>query len=307
MHDLAVIGGGPAGLAATVYALRKGLDVVLVGGELGGKTALTFSLPEAQPAPAIRAHEQVAEFRRQVGYLGHAVRSARAVALEEDAAGFSVALSDGTSLSAGRLVVATGVRPRPLGVRGEGQFFGKALGSNSLSYSQLLRDRRVVIVGDSDRALESALECARQAEIVYLILEPHAEYARGHLQRAEQRANLEIYNGYHVVSFQGDEFARSVELCRGDRGCTDHPHTRIEADAFFVEREPEPNSSLVAALVHRTPRGAIRIDAANATSNPRIFAAGDVTDVGVEQVLVALGEGARAGLAAYRSLVLREV
>lgn len=305
MYDLSVIGGGPAGLAATIYAVRKGLEVVLVGGELGGKTALSFSLPGTDPAPVIHAHEQVADFRRQVGYLDHVVAGARATAVEEDASGFAVALSDGTSLSAGRLVVATGVRPNALGVPGEGRFFGRALGSSSLSYSHLLRERRVVIIGDSDRAIESALECAVQSAQVDLVLEPHAEYARGHLQLAEASERIAIYNSYHVVAFHGDDWARSVEICRGSQGCEDHPHKTIEADAFFVEREPHPNSDLVAQLVHRTPRGAIRIDATNATSNPRIFAAGDVTDVGVEQVLVALGEGARAALSAYRSITVQ--
>ena len=208
-------------------------------------------------------------------------------------------------LSAERLIVATGTKPRPLNVPGEREFFGRGLGSSALSYSHLLRDRRTVIIGDGDRAIEAALECALQAAHVTLVLEPHARYSHSHLDLVEARDGIEILNGYRVLQFQGDDYARTVELCRGEADCVaGRPHKTIDADAFFVEREPVPNSAAFSHLVACTETGAIKIDATNTTSNKRIFAAGDVTTVGVEQILVALGEGARAGLSAYRRLTL---
>jgi alkyl hydroperoxide reductase subunit F len=207
-------------------------------------------------------------------------------------------------IRAERLIIATGTTPRPLAVPGEREFFGRALGTSSISYSHLLRDRSVVVIGDSDRAIESAVECALQAERVTLVLEPHAEYSHSHLQLVQRQDAIQVLNGYRVLRFDGDTWARRVIVCRGTDGCATE-HT-IDADAFFVEREAIRNSDLVAPLLARGNRGEIRIDAENCTSNKRIFAAGDVTTVGIEQILVALGEGARAALSAYRQFTLQE-
>ena len=86
------------------------------------------------------------------------------------------------ALEAERIVIATGTTPSPLGVPGEAEFFGQGLGSSAISYSHLLRDRTAVVIGDSDRAIEAAIECAEQCEEVSLILEPHATYSHRHLE-----------------------------------------------------------------------------------------------------------------------------
>jgi alkyl hydroperoxide reductase subunit F len=280
-----------------------------VTANLGGKSELTVELPDAGPHHVLRAREQVAVFRGQIEYLSHVLRRARVVSVEERRAGFTLEVrmhgsSDSEELAAEQLIVATGTTPRPLNAPGESEFFGKALGSSAISYSHLVRDRHAVVIGDSDRAIESAVECSMQADRVSLVMEPGAEYAPAHLEAAGRNHAVEIYRGYRVIRFLGDEFARRVELA-GESDDAESPRTVVEADVFFEEREPIPNSSLVQHLVRRTPRGAINIDETNATSNPRIFAAGDVTTVGVEQIVVALGEGARAALGAYRRLYLR--
>ncbi len=331
MYEALVIGGGPAGLAATMYCIRKGMDVLMVTAHMGGKSTLGLNLPDVSEYHVLKAREQVQVYRARIEYLSHVWRRGHVNVITEDPEGFRVTLSElqtepratgsapadtagadavvgaaeRVTLEAEQLIIATGTIPRPLGVPGEREFFGKGLGSSAISYSHLLRERHAVIIGDSDRAVEAALECSLQAETVTLVLEPHAEYSHTHLHLVEHRDNIEIYNGYRVVRFEGDSYARTIDICRGDADCPEgRPHKRITADAFFVEREPRPNSALVQDLVERTPKGAISIDATNATSNPRIFAAGDVTTVGVEQILVALGEGARAGLSAYRRMTL---
>jgi alkyl hydroperoxide reductase subunit F len=321
MYETIVIGGGPAGLAATMYCVRKGMDVLLVTAALGGKTTLGLNLPDMTEYHVLKAREQVQVYRARIEYLSHVWREGRVSEVTEDEAGFHLTVSqrgaaesDGAdarggsteTLAAERIIVATGTLPRPLGVPGEGEFFGKGLGSSAISYSHLLRERRVVVIGDSDRAIEAAVECALQADSVVLVLEPRAEYSHGHLELVERQDNIEVYNGYRVVRFDGDQSARTADICRGEGTCDPaRPHKQIEADAFFVEREPHPNSAMVGKLLRRTNSGAIEIDATNGTSNPRIFAAGDVTTVGVEQIIVALGEGARAGLSAYRQLTLQ--
>ncbi len=304
MYEVVVIGGGPAGLAATMYCIRKGMDIQLITTTLGGKSTLSFNLPDMSEYHIVKAREQVQTFQGRIEYLDHTWRKAKVTAVKEIEGGFAVTVSEPgappTRLDTEYLVVATGTTPTPMGIPGEREFFGKGLGSSAISYSHLLRDRHAVVIGDSDRAIEAAMECAEQCSAVSLVLEPHAEYSHHHLEMVARREVVAVYNGYRPVRVEGDTFARSITICRGDahkEECA--PQKTIGADAFFVERDPRPNSVLVADVVDCTPRGAIRINERNETSHPRIFAAGDVTTVGIEQILVALGEGARAGLSAY--------
>ncbi len=305
MYEVAVIGGGPAGLAATMYCVRKGLDVQMITITMGGKSSLGLTLPDMSEYHIIKAREQVQTFKGRIEYLNHTWRKGKVTGITETEAGFNISVigRDGETktLEAERIIVATGSRPTPLSIPGEREFFGRSLGTSAISYSHLLRDRHVIVIGNSDRCIESAMECAEQCARVSMVMEPHSAYSHRHLELAARRENVTIYNGYRPIRFEGDTFARSMTMCRGDIGRDDcSTEKQLTADAFFVEREPRPNSALLKDLVERTPNGAIRINERNETSHKRIFAAGDVTTVGIEQILIALGEGARAGLSAYR-------
>lgn len=311
MYEVAIIGSGPAGLAATMYCIRKGMDAQLIAGHLGGKSSLTVTFPESKQHHVFKAREQVDVFRSRIEYLTHTWRDDRVSEIVEHEAGFEVRLTKGGAIAAERLIVATGVHATPLGVPGEKDFLGRALGSSAISYTHAIRDRTAAIIGNSDRAIEAALEASLQAGHVHLILETRSEYSHQHLERARGNEDITIHYRSEVVRFEGDKYARSVTI-RTDGGDQDagdaeeasKEHT-IEADGFFVERDPRPRSEIVEHLLERTPGGAIRINQRNETSNARIFAAGDVTNVGVEQILVALGEGARAALSAYRHMTLQ--
>lgn len=302
MYEVAVIGSGPAGLAATMYSIRKGMDVQLVAGHLGGKSSLTVTFPDADHHRVLKAREQVQIFRKHIEYLTHTWRATRVSRIVEHEEGFEIHLVKGGAIAAERLIVATGVQATPLGVPGEREFLGKALGSSAISYTHAVRDRGAVIIGNSDRAIEAALEASLQAQQVHLVLEVKSRFSHRHLEMAEKTSGIAVHTGCEIVRFEGDEFARSVTI----RHTADkNREERIEADAFFIERDPRPRSEIVAHLVECTPEGSIRINQRNETSNARIFAAGDVTTVGVEQIIVALGEGARAALSAYRHLTMQ--
>ncbi|TVR67543.1 MAG: NAD(P)/FAD-dependent oxidoreductase [Spirochaetaceae bacterium] len=307
MYEVAIIGSGPAGLAATMYCIRKGMDTQLIRGHLGGKSSLTVTFPGGTEHRVFKAREQVQVFRSRIDYLTHTWRDDRASEIQEHRDGFEIHLTKGGAIAAERVIVATGVHSTPLGVPGESEFMGRALGSSAISYTHALRDRTAVIIGDSDRAIEAALESSLQTSRVYLLLEEKSKYSHRHLEMARANEGITVYGGCRILRFEGDEFARSVTFqgSANDAKSGEPGEHTLEAEAFFVERDPRPRSEIVANLVELTPAGAIRINQCNETSNKRIFAAGDVTDVGVEQILVALGEGARAGLSAYRHLTMQ--
>lgn len=302
MYELAIIGGGPAGLAAAVYGIRKGMDLLLVSPALGGKAAYTINFPDMSDFHILKAKELVQVYRGRVEYLDHTYRLAGVNKIRSGEDHFILDLECENCermVEAERIIVATGVNGGMLGVPGEREYLGNALGTSSISYSHVLRERRVVLIGNSNRVIEAAVEASVQADQVRLVLEPQADYRHALLKHLIDMRHVEVYNGYNAVRFDGDgTWARSVTIQRPTAA-----EKTIEADAFFVEREPVPNSGLVANLVTLTSNGYIQVDAKGRTNHPRIYAAGDVTEIGIEQVLVALGSGARAALSAYRDSI----
>ncbi|MFW6214527.1 MAG: NAD(P)/FAD-dependent oxidoreductase [Alkalispirochaetaceae bacterium] len=304
MFDLAIVGAGPAGLAAANYAMRKGLDTVVITEQIGGKSNYEVTFPDVDEYQIIRAKEQVASFRGALEYLEHLYRIARVVRVRPLEEGVVLHLSERASdeeaqVRAKKVLIATGTRVSRYDVAGERQFLGHGLGYSSISYSHALQDRTVFLAGNSDRVIRSALEMSLQAEQVTLLLEPKSEYSKKHLQAVENQENVTILNGYHIDGFEGEQFCTLVRVQHMDK-----PSKIIEADAFFLEREVQPNSEIVRDLVTTDALGRISVDAHCRTSHPSIFAAGDVTTVGIEQILVALGEGVKAALTAYRELMV---
>jgi alkyl hydroperoxide reductase subunit F len=195
------------------------------------------------------------------------------------------------------VIVATGTTLRKLDVPGELKFLSRALGYSAISYSHLFAGKRVFVAGNTDRVVNSALELSIHADHVSAALLDGGSIDEGLAKRVEAIDRVTLLRGVSIKEFRGDEYAREVVLATGDGEQT------IEADGFFVEPEPVPNTDFVKDLVDRTDEGYIRVDGKNMTSVPGVFAAGDVTGNGYEQILVSLGEGAKAVLSAYRYLL----
>jgi len=301
MHDLVILGAGPAGLSAASYALRKQLDVMVVSRDIGGKTNLTVDIPDTQAHRVLRAHELVNSFKHTVEYLRHAhsLATTTAVRAFDD---YVEVQTDGPDhvLSARALIVATGARPHPLGVPGESRLFGRGLGYSSISYSHLLAEKRVFLVGDSQRTVDDARELAFQAREVVLLLQEAGRYEELYREQLAELANVTLIEGKRVTEFRGGDYCEAAVLEDRD-GTTE----TVGADAFFVQLQPRAHSDLVSHIVETDPEGRIIVDTRNRTTRPGVFAAGDVTDVGFEQILIALGEGAKAALSAYQYLVHR--
>ena len=297
MYDLIVIGGGPAGLTATVYALRKRLNVLLLTRDLGGKTNYRLQLPFVEHHLVITGEETVSRFANEVQYLEFARAFTRVERVEQIPGGYRVQTQAGASHDARALVIATGALGRLLNVPGEREFMMRGLCYSAVSYAPLFIERDTAVIGDTALALRSAAELARTARHVTLIAPTRGELDSALGARVLAAANVEVLEGFRVEQIVGDQYARAVVVAR------DGERREVQADGFFVELELLPQSELVAHLVERDAAGRIRVDSRNRTSAPGIFAAGDVTDVFAEQVLIAIGEGAKAALAAYEYLL----
>lgn len=300
MYDLIVLGGGPAGLTATVYALRKRLNVLLITRDLGGKTNYRLQLPFVEKHLVISGEDVVGRFANEIEYLDFARSFDRVETIEKIRKGFRLKTREGKTHETRALLVATGAIGRLLNVPGEKEFMNRGLCYSAVSYAPLFIERTVGVIGDGALALRSTAELARIASKVTLIAPTHGELSSRMGKKILSARNVEVLEGFQVEAVLGDTYARKLVIAREDE------RREIEADAFFVEIDLVPQSKMVADLVELDPLGHIKVDARNRTSQEGIFAAGDVTDVISEQVLISIGEGAKAALAAYEYLLQLE-
>ena len=193
--------------------------------------------------------------------------------------------------------MATGALGQRLEVPGEKEYMMRGLCYSAVSYAPLFIERDTCVIGDTALALRATAELSRIARKVTLVAPTHGELDSPMGRRVLASPNVEVLEGFRVEAVKGDEYARRLVIHREDE------RRELVADSFFVELDLVPQSDLVANLVARDDKGRILVDARNRTSTQGIFAAGDVTDVISEQVLISVGEGAKAALAAYEYLL----
>jgi alkyl hydroperoxide reductase subunit F len=298
MYDLIIIGGGPAGLTAAVYAIRKRLNVLLLTKDLGGKTNFRLALPWIQDYQVIRGLELVNKFRNELEYLDFARHMEGVTRVSKKNGGFATITSSGAELEAKAVIIATGARQVRMDVPGEKEYTMKGLCYSALSYAPLFIDKISIVIGDEDLALRSAAELSTVAKQVYLVCNNDKMLETPMGKKLQTAGNVTLLKHFEVVDVKGDEYARTLRL-------KDKAGKIVEyaADGMFVEKALTPNSDMVKELVSLDPHGRVIVDGVNRTNVPGVFAAGDVTTDYAEQVLVAVGEGAKSALSAYEYLL----
>ena len=298
MYDLIIIGGGPAGLTAAVYAIRKRLNVLLVSNDLGGKTNYRLALPWVEDYQVIKGLEVVNKFRSELEYLDFARHIESVAKVEKKGENFVVTTKGGATLESKAVILATGVRQIRMEVPGEKEYTMKGLCYSALSYAPLFIDKSVMVIGDADLALRSAGELATVAKEVTMVCTDDKLLDSPLGNKLQHAQNVKILKGCEVVEVKGDDYARKLAV-RDKAGKINE----YSADGMFVEKGLTPNTNMVKGLAEFDAQGRIVIDNACRTSVPGLFAAGDVTNSYAEQVLVAVGEGAKAALSAYEYLL----
>ena len=298
MYDLIIVGGGPAGLTAAIYAIRKRLNVLLLSKDMGGKTNYRLALPWIEDYQVIRGLEIVNKFRNELEYLDFACNIEIVEKIEKKDNHLIIKTASGTNLESRAVIIATGARQVRMNVPGEKEYTMKGLCYSALSYAPLFIDKSVIVIGDGDLALRSTGELSTVAREVTMVCanDEILDSPLGH--KLQQAHNVKIMKDCEVVEVQGDEYARKLIL-KDKAGKLNEYH----ADGMFVEKALTPNTNMVKELVLLDKQGRIIVDNGCRTNIPGLFAAGDVTNSYAEQVLVAVGEGAKAALSAYEYLL----
>ena len=296
MHDVIVIGAGPAGLAAAAYTLHHHLRTVVIAPDLAGKAAYRLQLAWHTEREYIAGDDTVAELRRRLLESPEVVRYLGAVenVFVHDNT-YHAITAEGDQAHARAVIVATGVRPRELGVPGERRLLGYGVSYSATSHAPLFVGRPVIVVGDGRRALRAAVDLLPIATHVTLIVsDPDVLQAHPLGRRLAESEHVTALAGWRVAEIIGEQFAGGVIASAPD-GQTQ----TILADGVFIEHEPEVPTDFLGVLIKRDPDGRIIVDERGATSCAGLFAAGDITSTAhAEQILIALGEGAKAGLSA---------
>ncbi len=294
-YDLAVIGGGPAGLTAGIYAARKRLKALLVSADIGGQMLWTSRIENYPGFNIVQARELVDKFRAQIGLFPLDVDPARRIdKVAADGARFRLEAGGGVAYTARSVIVATGKRYRSLGVPGEKELVGRGVAYCATCDAPLFQGRPVAVVGGGNSALTSANELLPYASKVYLV--NSSDKIHGDpvlLEPLERSGKVELLMDARVEGIEGKDKVERVSL-KAPGGRRD-----LEVSGVFVEIGLIPNSELVKGLAELSRDGEIMVDCSCRTSLPGLFAAGDVTTVPAKQIVVAAGEGAKAALAAY--------
>ncbi|MFO1195376.1 MAG: alkyl hydroperoxide reductase subunit F [Burkholderiaceae bacterium] len=303
-YDVLVVGGGPAGAAAAVYAARKGIRTGLVAERFGGQVLDTLgienliSVPHTEgPKLAVALEQHVKAYDVDVMNL----QRARALAPAGADGLASVTLESGAALRARAVILATGARWREMGVPGEKQYQGKGVCFCPHCDGPLFKGRRVAVIGGGNSGVEAAIDLAGIVRHVTL-LEFDAKLRADAVLQAKLASlpNVTVITSAQTTEVTGDG-AKVTGLVYRERETG--AEKRVELEGLFVQIGLLPNTDWLKGAVALTPRGEIEVDARGQTSVPGVFAAGDATTSPFKQIVIAMGDGAKASLAAFDHLI----
>lgn len=302
--EVLIVGGGPAGAAAAIYTARKGIRTGVVAERFGGQVLDTMGIENfisvqhtEGPKLAAQLEQHVREYDVDIMNLQTATEliPAGADGLHE------IKLASGASLKARTLILSTGARWRQMGVTGEEEYRNKGVAYCPHCDGPLYKGKRTAVIGGGNSGVEAAIDLAGIVAHVTLIEFDSQLRADAVLQKKlRSLTNVDIITSALSTEVIGDG-ERVQTLVYTDRN-TDVSH-RIDLDGIFVQIGLVPNTEWLKGPLTLSPRGEIEVDTHNATNLPGVFAAGDVTTVPYKQIIVAMGEGTKAGLSAFDHII----
>ncbi|HEY4581646.1 MAG TPA: alkyl hydroperoxide reductase subunit F [Lysobacter sp.] len=303
--DVLVVGGGPAGAAAAVYAARKGIRTGVVAERFGGQVLDTMAIENfismsytEGPKLAVALEQHVRDYEVDVMNLQ---RAAKLVPASRPGGLITVELENGASLKSKSVILSTGARWRQMNVPGEDQYRNKGVAYCPHCDGPLFKGKRVAVIGGGNSGVEAAIDLAGIVAHVTLVEFDTKLRADEVLQRKlRSLPNVEIVVNGQTTEVLGDG-AKVTGLVVKDRASGDS--RTIELEGVFVQIGLLPNTEWLKGSVELSPRGEIVIDERGATSVPGVFAAGDATTVPYKQIVIAMGAGSTAALSAFDHLI----
>ena len=299
MYDLMIVGGGPAGLAASVYAARKRLETLLISKDIGGQMNMTLGIENYLGYQFIEAPELIDKFQTQVSQfpidqkIGYNVSK-----LEKIEGGFEAISEEGDRYQSKAVIFATGKKPRKLNVPGETELTSRGVTYCAICDGPIFAGQRVAVVGGGNSALEAALDMVKIAEHVDLVSLTPLTGDAILVEKLSDAKNLSIFTEYQTEKIEGEALVEGMVI----KDLKSNESQHLDVTGVFIEIGLVPNSEAVRGLLELNKAGEVPISCSCETTIAGLFAAGDVTNIPEKQIVVAAGEGAKAALQAHRYL-----
>ncbi len=302
IFDLIIIGAGPAGVSAGIYAVRKGLNILLLTKDFENQLFRSSKIENYPGFLSVSGQELTQKLRGHLEKFEIEIKEGETVdQLTISSVGqFKVICESKNEYHTRALIIATGARPRTLEVPGFDKFFGKGISSCETCDGPLFKNKEVVVIGGGNAGLEAAEELTQYTKKVY-VLEVKDEITGDELLlgNLKKKVNVVIITSVEIKEFRGKEFLE--EILYFDK--KENKEKSIKTEGVFVKIGCLPNSESLRGFLNLNEKGEIIIDPLTyETSQKGIFAAGDVTNIPYKQFVIAAGEGAKAALSAYRYL-----
>ncbi len=300
MYDIIIIGSGPAGLSAAIYAQRACLDTIVIekNGISGGQVLNTWEVDNYPGFPGVTGFELSRQFREHANKLGARVVQDEVVQVELSGNVKKVVCEEET-YEARCVILASGAHHRTLEVPGEEELRGAGVSYCATCDGAFFRGRTVAVVGGGDAALEDAIFLARMCEKVYIVHRRDKLRGAKRLQeRVQALENIEFVWNSETAAIEGNGQVEALRLRQTKTG----EEKRLDVDGVFIAVGIAPESELYAGQLELDEQGYIRADESGQTSVPGVFAAGDVRTKALRQILTAASDGANCVASAERYL-----
>ena len=300
MYDIIIIGSGPAGLSAAIYAQRACLDTIVIekNGISGGQVLNTWEVDNDPGCPGVTGFELSRQFREHANKLGARVVQDEVVQVELSGNVKKVVCEEET-YEARCVILASGAHHRTLEVPGEEELRGAGVSYCATCDGAFFRGRTVAVVGGGDAALEDAIFLARMCEKVYIVHRRDKLRGAKRLQeRLQALENIEFVWNSETAAIEGNAQVEALRLRQTKTG----EERRLDVDGVFIAVGIAPESELYAGQLELDEQGYIRADESGQTSVPGVFAAGDVRTKALRQILTAASDGANCVASAERYL-----
>lgn len=303
---LLIVGSGPAGYTAAIYASRAGLEPILIEGpQLGGQLTTTGEVENFPGYPAgVDGNALMADLRSQAERFGAQMKSGRITEVDFNVRPLSLTVDNGRdTITADSVIIATGASARYLGLPDEKKYMGMGVSACAVCDGFFYRKKTVAVVGGGDTACEEALYLSKLADKVYLIVRKNYLRASKIMQtRVLENPKITVLFNTNTLGLFGEEVLEGAHLVE-HAGTAKEQKFDIKIDGFFLAIGHQPNSGVFAPFVDTDEAGYIKVKGhSTATNVPGVFAAGDVADSVYQQAIVAAGSGCRAAIEAERYL-----
>ncbi|MFA5927344.1 MAG: FAD-dependent oxidoreductase [Patescibacteria group bacterium] len=290
MYDVVIIGAGPAGLTAAIYASRRALNTLVLSSDIGGQVTKTFDIENYPGFDNISGAELALKFKSQAEKFGAKVTMEEVSKIIPHDGQFEIKTSTG-KYETQSVILAFGKKPRELGVPGEDKFKGRGVTYCATCDAPFFKNKTVVVVGGGNSALDAAVLSSKLASKVYVVQKFSKFNGEQYLiDKVSDAKNIEVIFDNEIEKIEGEKTVNSVTLRSG---------RKIETSGVMVEIGYFVDRSLAEKLVKLDNNNQVVVDEHQATSVPGIFAAGDLTPTPYKQIVISAGEGAKAALAVF--------